>query len=208
MNNKMVIGALAAAALTGAVGSAAAIETTFTGSTDGCFGSGCVLSNTATLGGLTYRDSTFNVTTAGGFAAVGAQAAVPNLNNLGSFALTGAPFTYTGNSFDLLVSFTAPTAVNTRIVAALTGTVTAADHGGVLIDFDNTKRTFGFLPAGSSFDFSVNDVSITAGAPPVSVTGQITSRQVPGPIAGAGLPALMALGGLVWARRRKATAAA
>ena len=31
---------------------------------------------------------------------------------------------------------------------------------------------------------------------------------VPGPIAGAGLPALMALGGFVWARRRKAVAAA
>jgi hypothetical protein len=36
----------------------------------------------------------------------------------------------------------------------------------------------------------------------------IASRVVPGPIAGAGLPALMALGGLVWARRRKAAAAA
>jgi hypothetical protein len=31
---------------------------------------------------------------------------------------------------------------------------------------------------------------------------------VPGPIAGAGLPALMALGGFVWARRRKADATA
>jgi LPXTG-motif cell wall-anchored protein len=31
---------------------------------------------------------------------------------------------------------------------------------------------------------------------------------VPGPIAGAGLPALMALGGFVWARRRKAAATA
>jgi hypothetical protein len=31
---------------------------------------------------------------------------------------------------------------------------------------------------------------------------------VPGPIAGAGLPALMALGGFVWARRRKAAVAA
>lgn len=31
---------------------------------------------------------------------------------------------------------------------------------------------------------------------------------VPGPIAGAGIPALLGLGGLLWARRRKATAAA
>ncbi len=32
--------------------------------------------------------------------------------------------------------------------------------------------------------------------------GQIRGQIVPGPIAGAGLPALMALGGFVWARRR------
>jgi hypothetical protein len=31
---------------------------------------------------------------------------------------------------------------------------------------------------------------------------------VPGPVAGAGIPALLGLGGLLWARRRKATAAA
>jgi hypothetical protein len=37
--------------------------------------------------------------------------------------------------------------------------------------------------------------------------GATTSTIVPGPVAGAGLPALMALGGFVWARRRKAAAA-
>ncbi len=37
--------------------------------------------------------------------------------------------------------------------------------------------------------------------------GQIRGQIVPGPIAGAGIPALMALGGFVWARRRKAAAA-
>ncbi len=36
---------------------------------------------------------------------------------------------------------------------------------------------------------------------------RIASVPVPGPMAGAGLPALMALGGFVWARRRKAAAA-
>ena len=38
--------------------------------------------------------------------------------------------------------------------------------------------------------------------------GNGTGTIVPGPIAGAGLPALLALGGLVWARRRKAASAA
>jgi hypothetical protein len=36
----------------------------------------------------------------------------------------------------------------------------------------------------------------------------VTSSVVPGPIAGAGLPALLALGGFVWARRRKTAAVA
>jgi hypothetical protein len=36
----------------------------------------------------------------------------------------------------------------------------------------------------------------------------VSGRVVPGPIAGAGLPALVALGGFMWARRRKAAAAA
>jgi hypothetical protein len=39
-------------------------------------------------------------------------------------------------------------------------------------------------------------------------TGSIGFMAVPGPIAGAGLPVLMALGGFVWARRRKAAATA
>jgi hypothetical protein len=39
----------------------------------------------------------------------------------------------------------------------------------------------------------------------VLVSGRVV---VPGPIAGAGLPALLALGGFVWARRRKAAAVA
>ncbi len=45
---------------------------------------------------------------------------------------------------------------------------------------------------GCTFGFNVNVASTTP---------------VPGPIAGAGLPALMALGGFVWARQRKAAAA-
>ena len=37
--------------------------------------------------------------------------------------------------------------------------------------------------------------------------GEIRGQIVPGPIAGAGLPALLAFGGFMWARRRKAAAA-
>jgi hypothetical protein len=112
-----------------------------------------------------------------------------------------------GSNFNLLVSFTAPTVANTRIVANLIGAVAATDNGSLTVDFDNTIKTFNFLPTGSFFNLMVNDIDITPGRT-VAVTGNLTSTVVPGPIAGAGIPALMALGGLVWARRRKATAAA
>ncbi len=57
------------------------------------------------------------------------------------------------------------------------------------------KDQFNFAAPGSFAQTSVlqNGFSVTA---------------VPGPIAGAGLPALMALGGFVWARRRKVAGAA
>jgi LPXTG-motif cell wall-anchored protein len=41
----------------------------------------------------------------------------------------------------------------------------------------------------------------------LTTTFSASAMAVPGPIAGAGLPALLALGGFVWTRRRKATAA-
>src|SRR5207248_2260619 len=79
----------------------------FIGFTDGCFGSGCTpASNSASTSaslapGLTYLNSTFDVTTSGGFVAIGNAPGVPNVNNLGSFTLTGDPAIYTGNHFDL-----------------------------------------------------------------------------------------------------------
>jgi hypothetical protein len=55
---------------------------------------------------LTYNNSTFNVTTAGGFVAIGNMVGTPNVDNLGSFTLTGSPFVYDGQHFDLRVTFT------------------------------------------------------------------------------------------------------
>src|SRR6266480_6407314 len=86
----------------------------FIGFTDGCFGPACApVSNSAStpvslLPGLTYLNSTFDVTTSGGFVSIGNAPGNPNVDNLGSFTLTGDPATYTGNHFNLLVSFTAP----------------------------------------------------------------------------------------------------
>jgi len=64
-----------------------------------------------------------------------------------------------------------------------------------------TQQTFSFLNTGlfSSIQVSASGVGIQE-IRQIQFSG-VTA--VPGPIAGAGLPALFALGGLVWARRRK-----
>jgi hypothetical protein len=174
---------------------ARADEVTVTGFTNGCFGpcapptfSG---QQTATINGLTWNNSIFNATTSSGFLALGNAGTPPgtqNFNNLGSFMLNSSPATYTGQAFSLRASFTLPSGINgsnnSVFTATLLGSVTSLDHGGVFIDFDNTPQTFTFSfldPSGrtvsGSFNFNVNDVSVTAGGTNVALTGNITGQQ-------------------------------
>ena len=199
--------------LVGLGAGAAQAATTFTGFTDGCFGLACVPPTTippqsATIGGLTYLDSVFSVTDAGGFAAIGNAPGTPNTDNLGSFTLSGTPFTYTGGSFVLRMTFTAPpgTAPATlTYTAALNGIVSAVDGGGVFLDFDNSPKHLTFT--GGSFDVVVNDVSMTAGNV-VPLTGQIVSvvTGVPEPETYAMMLAGLGLMGFVVRRRGKTAA--
>jgi len=174
---------------------ARADEVTFAGYSNGCFNCASPPNSsayqTATLLGLAYGNSTFSGTTANGFLAFGGNPMpVPgaqNIDNLGSFTLSTTPNTYTGNTFTLRVTFTAPAGIagpsTTLFTATLTGSVSSATNGGVRIDFDNTPQHFTFSftnPNGStttgSFDFAVNDLSINPGQTS-SITGQITSAQ-------------------------------
>ena len=207
--------ALAAGAVAAMASGAASAQTTFIGFTNGCFGSGCTPETTNSPAsdilagsGLTYNNSTFNVVSAGGFAGLGSQGQstpAANVNNLGSWILTGAPFLYTGNSFTLRVSFTAPpgtTPTSALFTSTLTGNVVSTDNGGLFIDFDNTPRSFTFT--GGIFNLVVNDVSLTpmATPSPVASTGFINVTSVPEPetyalfLAGLGAVGFMA-------RRRK-----
>jgi len=172
-------------------GVARADEVTVSGFTNGCFGAACVPATTnapasVSLLGLTYTNSTFSGTTASGFLGIGNTAGTPNVDNLGSFTLNGTPATYTGQSFTLRVTFTAPPGINggnsRTFSATLTGTVTSADNGGVFIDFNNTPTifTFSFVNAQGqtvtgSFNFSVNDLTVIAGGVNVALTGTITA---------------------------------
>lgn len=191
--------------MTFAAGAAKADEVFISGYTNGCFNCNpppvpnTSATQTASLGGLTYVNATFAGTTAAGFRGLGGNPIAPpvqNVNNLGAFSLATTPFTYTGNTFTLRVTFTAPEGIagsNTSLfTATLTGTVTSdPNSGGVQVDFNNTPILFTFndlncqattVPGQQttcgtgSFFFSVNDVSIDPGQI-ASITGQITSAQ-------------------------------
>lgn len=160
---------------------ARADEVTIAGSTAGCFGTACAPSASAALLGLSYNNSTFNVTTVNGRASIGnAPHSGPggtNFNNLGSFTLLGTPADYTGQTFTLQVTFTAPANIagggSQTFTAALIGSVRANNTGGVTVDFDqatNNGVTFNFQ--GGSFTFAVNDLDITPGDT-VALTGRV-----------------------------------
>ena len=138
---------------------AKADEVTLTGYTNGCFNCASPVNSAAvqqdSLLGLAYTNSTFN-------GPQGTQA----VNNFGSFFLSSSLATYTGNSFTLRVTFTAPTGIagggSTLFTATLTGTVMSDNQGGVAIDFNNTPQLFTFSNASGTGSFSlvVNDLSI------------------------------------------------
>lgn len=135
----------------------------FVGSTLGCFGLSCTPGTDPTiLGGLSYSSSTFDVSSVGGVATIGNAPDVPNLNNLGSFTLTGANFDYTNQHFNLLVTFTLPAGVSpTSAIFSdlIVGTVTNG-VGGPAITFSTPPQTFTYN--GGSFTLSVNNVSVSA----------------------------------------------
>ncbi|MET0645243.1 MAG: PEP-CTERM sorting domain-containing protein [Pyrinomonadaceae bacterium] len=178
-----------------AQGTARADEVFIAGFTNGCFGAACAPGASASIPGLTYSNATFSGTTAGGFRGLGGNANPgANVNNLGSFSLSTAPNTF-NTSFTLQVTFTAPQGINgsntATFTATVTGTVRAADDGGVLIDFNNTPLLFTFndttcgattVPGQQttcgigSFFFSINDLAIDPGQS-ASLTGQITGAQ-------------------------------
>ncbi|MDQ6685062.1 MAG: PEP-CTERM sorting domain-containing protein [Pseudomonadota bacterium] len=205
--------ALAAGALLGlGSGAANAVETTFIGYTNGCFGLACMPAavsgpQSVTLApGLTYNNSTFNAMTSGGFLSLGSNGGMTpagNFNNLGSFSLGSSLGSYVGQAFDLLVTFTAPfgtTPGSQLFTSVITGSVLANNAGGVFLNFENSAKHFTFANGGS-FDFFVNDVSVNPGGT-IGFSGTIIAAAVPEPETYALFMAGLAALGFM-ARRRK-----
>ncbi len=96
--------------------------------------------------------------------------------------------------------------------AGSTINITANDNmGGPFVSgpilLTNANTTFTFNTDALQFITSLSFTATGGGIVNFRQVG-VGALVVPGPIAGAGLPALMMLGGFVWARRRKAVATA
>lgn len=179
----------------------------FTGSSQGCFTALCTPSSTATDQGLSFTGGTFNLSDSSGFVGLGGAT-----NNLGVFSLSTAPAVYTGDLFSLLVTFTSPTGTSPSsgsFSAVLQGSVSSLPGGGVYINFNNDPLVFTFGDGGS-FDFWVNDVSLSPGGANQIMSGTI--NVLTSPVPEPGTWALMILGfgaiGLAMRTRRRRTALA
>lgn len=195
---RFLIGGIAAAT-TMLLASPATAQVQFQGTATGCFDAGCTPAASDTNDGLVYTGASFNQTTDNtGFLGLGGTP-----DGLGFFTLSGTPSTYTGDLFNLLVSFSMPTGTSpnpTVFQASLTGVVTSLTGGGVYVNFNNTPLLFN--SSAGDFTFTINDVSVTAGSTAAAITAQIQAA-VPEP----GTWAMMLLGfgaiGYSMRRRRK-----
>jgi hypothetical protein len=183
---------LAAVGLFGLSSSARAQDINFVGYTQGCFygpfDATCAPSNSSTLTYLQYVASTFNVTSYEGEAGIGANAGTPNIDNLGSFKVTGDPASYNGSHFLLNVVFSLPTIISapSTFQAAVRGSVIADAHGSVKIAFDPYSQVFDFRTTDASNnnyvgDFTLNiqpTIALTPGAAPAALTGDIVVNNV------------------------------
>ncbi len=172
---KIFTGAFAALLL---AAPAAQAQTTFTGSTGGCF-TACAAPGlpSAVFQGLTFTSGSFTgQTDVNGLLPIGGTG-----NNFGTLSLTHPPtFNYNGTSFRLFVTFTAPTPSSgpTQYNAALTGNVQNTGNG-VFFSFDPSAAIVNF--AGNVVaTLTLNNLSVNAGDPAAAITGVIR-QQVPEP---------------------------
>jgi hypothetical protein len=158
---------------------------------------------------MSYSNSTFDNTTVSNLLDFGGDPTPgTNFNNLGSLTIGTLDNVYTGHTFSVKVTFTAPTTItggNSSVYSSVLSGTLSNGVGGVFVDFDNTPQTFTFAngAATGSFTFTVNDLSL-APSSSGSITAHISGSQsaVPETSSIAGLTAgMLGLFGMI--RRRK-----
>jgi len=198
---KLLLTAVAAAALSAATAANAGV--TFSGSTTGCFGSGCVLGTTATDAGLTFNTGSFTQTTnSAGFAGIGGT-----VNNFGTITLVPDGTDYTGQVFDLLISFTLPPGTGSgSFTADLLGSLTSNGVGGVNFAFQNSGTQYISDGNGGTYKLHVNDLAFSGSLPAgeLPVTQDINGYIIAGvPEPGTWALMLLGFGGIGFAMRRQ-----
>lgn len=150
-------------------------EVTLKGTTSGSFTNLGGTTTGASLMGLQYINSSFDVTTTSGAKSLNGAAANPagtNTNNLGSFYLEPPADptldNYNGSTFTLVINFEAPTgiaggqmATYTAALSGLVERVGPTQSYSVNVRFDNPVQTFTFTRADGStgaFTLTVKDV--------------------------------------------------
>ncbi len=151
----------AAALLAVAFGSSPAAAVVFSGSTTGCFGSGCSAAPLAITDQLAFAGTPFfsGSTTTGPLNIV-----------LGGFGVSNPSIlffdfndSYNGQIFNVQVNFTAPAAASPNpatFSANLSGTLNWLNGGQLQIDFGAAQH---FTYAGGSFDLQIQDVILQTG---------------------------------------------
>jgi hypothetical protein len=160
MRTLSILGLVAVAVLASAPARAVTVVD-FSGSTEGCFGTGCTVASSASVGQLSFTGGTFTGIPAG-----------PVTVGFGSLNLGNGTTTY-DTTFTLDISFTVPSGSGSNdFDASVTGNVHGND-GSVTINFDNAPETFNYN--GGSFTVSVNDLTISLGDPNIQGTIALTA---------------------------------
>jgi hypothetical protein len=130
---------------------ARADEINLAGSTSGYF-NGTPGLTSLNGGNFTFTNNTyFNTNTVGGGAALG----------LGSFFLSGSPFSYSGDTFTINVNFTSPAGSgNTSSTAQVFGSVSQNSGGVWVINFNPFSQPVYFNGGTDYFQLAVNTLSL------------------------------------------------
>ena len=150
----------------GLIGTARADLFTVAGSTSGDFFDASQVNQ-----GSSVQHLTFNGT---GFGPTSGDALI-----LGNFVLANGTADYTGDTFDLTLTFTLPMGVTgPPIVGDLTGDV-HGNAGSVSLAFTGPAH---FSFATGSFDLTVNDLTVVDGAGATTLTGTLSNEVDPAPV--------------------------